>query len=605
MKTPIRLSLILLCLAVLCLCAVSVALADNIASGSCGNGLTWTLDSEGTLTVSGEGELVSSVQPAEPYGYPWAEYAQDICKVIIEEGVTGIDRYAFYDFTGITSLAIPSTTERIDWDAVITCSSLTAITVDANNPSYCDIDGVVFDKGLEEVLRFPQNRKGTYTIPEGVTRIGDIAFAYCKVESVALPSTLTAIGYASFFGCRDITEIVIPDGVTNIGFEAFRFCTSLADIMLPKALNSVPAYVFDECGSLTVIDIPPNVRYIGNCAFRNCVSLTEIGIPARLRTILYDAFENCGALSLVRYKGTELSWSQLDIGEGNDTFLNAEVVISFPGVSGTWGNLAWTLDDSGTLTISGSGEMDSFRVYTEGGSFAIILRAWHDYSPLIRRVVIGNGVTSVGQHAFEGCRSLEEVVIPDTVATVDESAFCYCTSLSEITLPDGVCSIEATAFDCCSGLTRVTIPASVTSIADYAFSSCGSLAEVRYCGSLDQWNAIQIGSNNDALLSADIRCVGMPSPDLILPASLTSIAGEAFAGSAFSCVQLSEKTVEIGPRAFANCPNLEYVYIPAATVSIAEDAFSDGGSPIIYGKKGSRAETFATEQGLLFIERDP
>ena len=146
--------------------------------------------------------------------------------------------------------------------------------------------------------------------------------------------------------------------------------------------------------------------------------------------------------------------------------------------SGTCGakgsNLTWTLDSEGVLTISGSGDMHGY-----GSSDA----PWYGSRSRVKSAVIAEGVTSIGESAFENCRSLTSVTIPNSVT-----------------------SIGGCAFDECWSLTSVTIPDSVTSIGDGAFASCTSLTDVYYAGSEAQWKAISISSNgNDDLLTANIH----------------------------------------------------------------------------------------------------
>ena len=134
--------------------------------------------------------------------------------------------------------------------------------------------------------------------------------------------------------------------------------------------------------------------------------------------------------------------------------------------SGTCGpNLKWHLTDDGVLTITGKGEMYGYSNRGPWGSS-------------IKRVIIGDGVTTIGNVAFGECRSLTSVIIPNSVTTIGGDAFSNCSSLTSITIPNSVTTIERSAFSGCSSLTSVTIPNSVTTIGDYAFYGCSSLTSV-------------------------------------------------------------------------------------------------------------------------------
>ncbi len=180
------------------------------------------------------------------------------------------------------------------------------------------------------------------------------------------------------------------------------------------------------------------------------------------------------------------------------TALAADIVASGTcGAEGNGSNLTWTLYSEGLLTISGSGAMEEYYPYKA---------PWYGSSSRVKSAVIADGVTSIGQYAFQGCESLTSVTIPDSVTSIGEGAFSNCTSLTSVTIPDSVTSIGGNAFDGCSSLTSVTIPDSVTSINNGAFYDCTSLTDVYYAGSEAQWKAISISSNrNDDLLTANIH----------------------------------------------------------------------------------------------------
>ena len=134
--------------------------------------------------------------------------------------------------------------------------------------------------------------------------------------------------------------------------------------------------------------------------------------------------------------------------------------------SGTTGECTWTLDGT-VLTISGNGKMGKYYI-----------NKYPSWGLSITKVVIENGVTSIGSMAFADCKSLTSVTIPDSVTSIGYRAFCYCSSLTSITIPDSVTSIGYEAFFGCNSLTSVNIPDSVKSIGDQAFLGCNSLTSV-------------------------------------------------------------------------------------------------------------------------------
>ena len=131
-------------------------------------------------------------------------------------------------------------------------------------------------------------------------------------------------------------------------------------------------------------------------------------------------------------------------------------------------NLKWHLTDDGVLTITGKGKM-----YDYSDS-----RAWGWGYSDIKRIIIGDGVTTIGEAAFRYCSSLTSVTIPNSVTTIGEAAFRYCSSLTSVTIPNSVTTIGRYTFQRCSSLTSVTIPNSVTTIGYSAFSGCTRLQKV-------------------------------------------------------------------------------------------------------------------------------
>ena len=120
-------------------------------------------------------------------------------------------------------------------------------------------------------------------------------------------------------------------------------------------------------------------------------------------------------------------------------------------------------------------------------------------------VTIGDNITSIGHGAFCYCKGLTSIKIGDNVTSIGDSAFAYCPNLISITIPDKVTNIYDLAFACCSGLTSITIGKGITNIGLSTFYSCTALTDVYYSGTEEQWEAVDIGVNNDSLLNAKIH----------------------------------------------------------------------------------------------------
>jgi len=245
--------------------------------------------------------------------------------------------------------------------------------------------------------------------------------------------------------------------------------------------------------------------------------------------------------------------------------------------SGTCGpNLRWHLTNNRVLTISGKGKMynysDDNRAPWSG-----------DY---IKRIIIGDGITTIGSYAFYNCSTLTSVTIPNSVTEIGGSAFAGCSALTSVTIPNSVTTIGWTAFEYCSSLTSVTISNSVTEIGASAFGDCRSLTSVTIPNSVMTigWAAFE---NCSALTSVTIpnsvteigystfyNCSALTS--VTIPNSVTTIGGRAFYNcSSLTSVTISNSVTYISGSAFYNCSSLTSVTIPNSVTTIGDDAFED------------------------------
>ena len=293
--------------------------SSGIASGTCGDNLTWRLTEEYELIIEGTGAMYD-------YSYdnsPWYEYRESIQTVMIKEGATSVGDYAFYACANLTSINIPENSQltSIGDEAFYICSSLTAITIPESVTSigyaafaYCSSLTAItvaegnakYDSrgGCNAIIETNSNTliAGCYTtiIPESVTSIGDYAFSGCEnLTAITIPESVTSIGYSAFAYCSSLTAITIPTSVTSIGGGAFYRCTSLTAITLPESVTSIGDYAFRYCFSLTAITIPEGVTSIAYAAFNGCSSLTAITIPEGVTSIGLTAFGDCSSLTAI------------------------------------------------------------------------------------------------------------------------------------------------------------------------------------------------------------------------------------------------------------------------------------------------------------------
>ncbi len=413
-------------------------------SGTCGDNLTWMLDtSTGLLVISGSGAMTdwSSSSTVPWYSYlsviksvdignsvasigSWAFYGCTcLTSVTIPDGVTTIGICAFYECDGLTSVTIPDSVTTINNGVFYNCDSLINIIVDANNKHYSsDSYGVLFNKDKTKLLQYPiGNTRKSYTIPDSVITISDYAFFCCAtLTSVIIGNGVTTIGDYAFSGCDSLASVTIPDRVTTIGEEAFSNCSGFTSVIIGNGVTTIGDFAFSGCDSLASVTIPDSVTTIGYGAFRCCYGLTSATIPDSVTTIGGQAFSYCVSLT---------------------------------------------------------------------------------------SITIPNNVTTISYALFSSCYSLASVTISDSVTTIGEEAFGYCRSLTNVTIGNSVTTIGDYSFYKCTSLTSVTIPISVTTIGELAFDHCDSLVDVYYCSTEEDWKKIldYSNANVEPLTSATIH----------------------------------------------------------------------------------------------------
>ena len=243
-------------------------------------------------------------------------------------------------------------------------------------------------------------------------------------------------------------------------------------------------------------------------------------------------------------------------------------------------NVTWKLTSDGTLTISGTGKMKDY-----GDNYGMSVAPWYVGSSQVKTVIIEDGVTSIGDRAFDGCTKLTRVVIPDSVTSIGYSSFRGCYSLPSVAIPDSVTSIGDSAFAYCKVLTGITLSGSVTSIGSCAFQSCDSLTSVTmqngvtdigdnaftYCKNL---TSVTIPNSVKTIgTSAFYNCAGLTR--VTIPGSVTRIEQDTFKGcSGLTSVTISAGVTSIESGAFRDCTSLTSVTIPGSVTSIEGYAFA-------------------------------
>ena len=593
------------------LLAIVASIGTMFASDTQVDGIWYDFDSSSkTASVTFRGSYYSSY--SNEYTNSVVIPASVVYNFMIYS-VTSIGEYAFYNCSGLTSVAIPNSVTSIGDRAFWGCSGLTSVT-----------------------------------IPNSVTSIGDFAFYYCSgLTSVTIPNSVTSIGEWAFYYCSGLTSVTIPNSVTSIGDRAFLGCSgltsitceaitppTLGDIVFSSVNKSIPLYVPAEsvalykaanqwkdftnilpieetpgtcitasgtCGaqgdnltwelscdsiltisgtgemanysnvssvpwysyhsSIQYVVIGNNVTSIGDRAFRDCTSLASVTIPNSVTSIGESAFQNCGAI-------TEVTIGSGLIALGKSVFNKCTAIELVH-----WNAINYRQQkpnqDSNCFPFYSSKDNISTFVFGDSVTYipAYLLK---DFSRL-ESIVIPAGVTEIGEYAFAACTGLTSVTIPGSVTSIGYSTFAGCSGLTSIIVESGNmvydsrnnCSaiIETATNTLITGCQSTIIPNSVTSIGNYAFSGCSGLTSVTIPNSVTS-----IGNGAFSV------CTGLTS--VTIPNSVTSIGESTFSVcTGLTSVTIPNSVTSIGDNAFYNCTGLTSVTIPNSVTSIGNSAF--------------------------------
>ncbi len=523
------------------------------ASGTTGS-CTWSLSGT-VLTISGNGRMKDY---NVSYGTkpPWGT---NITQVIVNYGVTYIGEDAFYGCENLTEVHLADgTLTEIGESAFAMC------------------------KNLEEIV-----------IPDSVETIQSYVFGYCfALKEVTLSKNLSFLGFDAFLRCHALEHIELPDSITSLAGEVFYMCTALKSVRLPAHLDSICSGAFQSCAALESLVLPDTLTIIQSTAFRGCTKLAAINIPSGVTDFGASVFEGTAWLKNQPEGGLYINNCLLDyVGECPEVLTVRDGTVKIYGVMNQptlQKVLALNPDftytdafmrtanpytyapvyrlspsgdcrvelDGGVLTVSGSGAMADY-----SDENPTPLSRFPEIADTVTSVVIGEGVTAIGDRAFAGFANLSSVHIPSTLTRIGDSAFEDCVSLD--TLPD--------------------------------------LSGVTYLGSRSLENTAWLNRQPDGIVTVDGILYQYKDCPRFVRVDARVVAAGAFGGSeTLEEVEIHEGVAYINAGAFADCPALVAAGFFSDACAIGDGAFLNSPQLVFYCSHNSTAHLYAKANNIPF-----
>ena len=555
----------------------------KLSDNTCGDNLTWAVDENGTLTISGTGAMTD-------YAYspcaPWYGYRTRITAVVAEAGVTSIGSFAFNDCSHITTATLPAELTAVGNYAFDSCTGLTDVVYNGRIADWKNITIALHnDPLLNAAIHYMPGHAHELTKVNAVvscTETGVAEHYVCDICGALFadaegtePATGASLTTPAVGHDLTLTEAVAA-GHTTPGSNAYYTCARCGKLFKDaegKQETTLEAEVVPAEGHTMVKTeaVAPTYFAPGNNEYYTCSVCGKVYKDAEGLTETTVADETLATLS-----------SAASGKFGRDDCLN------------------WVLTEDGTLTISGSGSMPNYSTSSVAPWYrnrakitAAVVKSgvtnigdYAFYACLkLAAIDLPEGLTSIGQNAFQDCAKLKSVEIPKGVTRIDYGTFYGCSSLTSVSIPDGVTSIDGNAFYGCSSLTSVSIPDGVTSIGNAAFSGCSSLTSVSIpegVTSIDDSAFSGCSSLTSVSIPEGVTSIGVATfsgcsslTSVSIPESVTSIDGYAFSGcSGLTSVDIPESVTSMGWQVFSGCSSLTSANIPEGMSSIPALAFN-------------------------------
>ena len=620
----------------------------------------WQLDTDGDLRIYINGKMTDA---------PWLEYKDRIKLVDMYTGLTSICDGAFKDCSNLAVIRyIPNTVTSVGKDV------LTGTAYYNNSSSWID-GGLYYYGEFDNTFLFDIKNNEEIVIPDRTYIVADGLFKNnTTLEKITVPGTIT-LADGMFAGCTALREVNLSYGRQDIGNEIFKGCVALEKINVPLSVYNIGKSAFEGCVSLTEIDLPKNVKNIGESAFLDCPAYITVdennayyasydgGLYTKDKTKLlyaggvtsseyvvedgvksvepYAFYKNPNVESIVipqgataigesafnsctKLKSVTIPYTVTEVGE--NAFANCDENLVIVCYEDSWiheyakeNGIDYSIDDAGLLASGKYGEDLFWCIYEDGDFFMTGTGAmpdsipWSEHKDKIKRITIGENVTSISDSAFEDCENLFIVTLPDSLTHIGNSTFEGCTDLTVVYMSKGIEEIGDRAFYGCTSLGDVEIYGSATRIGKSAFQNCTALSGITlpekvmeiaedaftgtaYYNTQSRWEYGVLYCGKHALEVKNDKTT------VIVKTGTINVANGAFAGcTAVQEVYLLSDVKNIGDRAFADCTNLTKLACSSNDVAVGEDIVEGCTNVVFHCFPDSNIRQFAKDNNYKYV----
>ena len=499
-----------------------------------------------------------------------------IKSITLPDTIKSIGNSAFYGCSSLKNLVLPETLTFIGC-GVIAGTAIESITIpknvktcgsrySLNNGGYghdgaladCEtLQEVVFEDGITVIPSYilASHSYTSYVskviIPDSVTSIGDYAFfKNVNLNLTSLPKRVETIGHGAFGGCTKIENMLLPDSITSIGTSAFFNCTGLKSVSMEynstvEHTAEIQWSAFSNCTSLENVSLSQNVVTLGDLVFSNCSALKKLDLPKNLTAMGYQVISDTSIESITIPKNMKTSGY-------NHSYQQSDYEGALAGCK--------TLNE--VIFEEGMTEVPSY-----------ILASGYNAN-YVKKVIIPDSVTSIGDYAFYKNENLNLINIPKRVETIGRGAFKECAKIESISLPDSVTSIGAFAFSGCTSLKNIRLSENVVTLGSYAFEYCSALTKLELPKNMTAMGHCVISDTS-------IERITIPK-NMKTSSYDCALVGEYY-GALADCKTLKEVTFEEGmteiPSYILASGNftsyVNKIVIPVSVTSIGDYAFYD------------------------------